>query len=216
MQLLEYFIHVILHLDVYLAMFFQKYGATGYLILFMIVFCETGLVVMPFLPGDSLIFAAGALAASQPEAISIRLLAGMLMLAAILGDSTNYWVGRKFGRQLFSNPSSKIFKQKYLQYTEKFYEHYGIKTVILARFLPILRTFAPFVAGVAIMPYERFLRFSMLGAVLWIGSISLSGYWFGRIPVVKENFAFVIIAIIIISLLPAFNEILKRYRRHSK
>lgn len=213
MNSIELFIHAILHLDVYLAMFFNKYGTTAYAILFLVIFCETGLVIMPFLPGDSLLFAAGALAASQPQAVDIHKLVIILIIAAILGDSSNYWIGRKFGRKLFSNPSSKIFKRSYLAHTEKFYEKYGVKMVVLARFLPILRTFAPFVAGIANMLYKRFLTFSVLGGILWITSLSLAGFWFGKIPVVKNNFALVIVFLILVSLIPAFIEGYKAYKR---
>lgn len=216
MDTLQHFIHFILHLDVYLAMFFQHYGSTAYAILFLIIFCETGLVVTPFLPGDSLLFAAGALAASQPQAVNLETLISCLIIAAILGDSSNYWIGRKLGRRLFNNPNSRIFKRQYLLYTEKFYTKYGVKTVILARFLPILRTFAPFVAGVAKMAYPTFLRFSMLGGVLWIGLLSLAGYWFGRIPVVKNNFSIVVAVIIIVSVLPALREALRAWKNRAK
>ncbi|PIQ42971.1 MAG: hypothetical protein COV52_09335 [Gammaproteobacteria bacterium CG11_big_fil_rev_8_21_14_0_20_46_22] len=215
METISQLVHIILHLDVYLALFFHNYGATAYGILFLIIFCETGLVITPFLPGDSLLFAAGALAASQPQAVDIGSLITLLIIAAILGDSSNYWIGRKFGRLLFKNPASRIFKRQYLHYTEKFYEKYGAKTVVLARFLPIVRTFAPFVAGIATMPYAFFLRFSVLGSIAWIGLLSLAGYWFGKIPLVKNHFSLVILLIIVLSVLPAIRELL-RSRRRSK
>ena len=213
MTVIETFFHVLLHLDVYLALFFQHYGSTAYFILFAVIFCETGLVVTPFLPGDSLLFAAGALAASQPQAVDIQALITLLIIAAIMGDSSNYWIGRKLGRKLFANPASRIFKRQYLQYTENFYEKYGAKTVILARFLPILRTFAPFVAGLAKMPYSRFLSFSVIGGIAWISLLSLAGFWFGQIPLVKNNFSLVILLIIVISVLPAVIEVIRK-RRH--
>ena len=191
---------LILHLDVYLDLLVNNYGAWIYAILFLVIFCETGLVVMPFLPGDSLLFIAGAVAAGG--GMDPVLLGGLLMLAAILGDSTNYLIGRTAGERLFSNPNSKIFRRDYLQITHDFYDKHGGKTVTLARFLPILRTFAPFVAGIAKMPYPRFFGFSVLGTVLWVGGLVTLGYFFGNVPFIKKNLSLLVVFIILLSLVP--------------
>ncbi|MCP1452628.1 MULTISPECIES: DedA family protein [Pseudomonas] len=191
---------LILHLDVYLDMLVTNYGTWVYAILFLVIFCETGLVVTPFLPGDSLLFIAGAVAAGG--AMDPLLLAGLLMLAAILGDSTNYLIGRTAGEKLFSNPDSKIFRRDYLQQTHDFYDKHGGKTVTLARFLPIIRTFAPFVAGVGKMNYLRFFGFSVLGTVLWVGGLVTLGYFFGNVPFIKQNLSLLVVGIILVSLLP--------------
>jgi membrane-associated protein len=191
---------LILHLDVYLDLLVNNYGPWIYAILFLVIFCETGLVVMPFLPGDSLLFIAGAVAAGG--GMDPVLLGGLLMLAAILGDSTNYVIGRTAGEKLFSNPNSKIFRRDYLQKTHDFYDKHGGKTVTLARFLPIIRTFAPFVAGVAKMPYARFFCFSVLGTILWVGGLVTLGYFFGNVPFIKKNLSLLVVAIILLSLVP--------------
>ncbi|MDD2057182.1 DedA family protein [Pseudomonas sp. GD03860] len=191
---------LILHLDAYLDLLVNNYGGWIYAILFLVIFCETGLVVMPFLPGDSLLFIAGAVAAGG--GMDPVLLGGLLMAAAILGDSTNYVIGRTAGERLFRNPNSKIFRRDYLQQTHEFYERHGGKTVTLARFLPILRTFAPFVAGIAKMHYPRFLGFSVAGTVLWVGGLVTLGYFFGNVPFIKQNLSLMIVAIIILSLVP--------------
>jgi membrane-associated protein len=191
---------LILHLDVYLDLLVKNYGLWIYAILFLVIFCETGLVVMPFLPGDSLLFIAGAVAAGG--GMDPVLLAGLLMLAAILGDSTNYVIGRTAGERLFSNPNSKIFRRDYLQKTHDFYDKHGGKTVTLARFLPILRTFAPFVAGIAKMPYARFFGFSVLGTILWVGGLVTLGYFFGNVPFIKKNLSLLVVFIILLSLVP--------------
>ncbi|MHC8323778.1 DedA family protein [Pseudomonas sp. GB2N2] len=191
---------LILHLDVYLDLLVNNYGPWIYAILFLVIFCETGLVVMPFLPGDSLLFIAGAVAAGG--GMDPVLLGGLLMLAAILGDSTNYVIGRTAGERLFSNPKSKIFRRDYLQKTHDFYDKHGGKTVTLARFLPIIRTFAPFVAGVAKMPYPRFFCFSVLGTILWVGGLVTLGYFFGNVPFIKKNLSLLVVAIILLSLVP--------------
>ncbi|MCS3469766.1 membrane-associated protein [Pseudomonas sp. JUb42] len=191
---------LILHLDVYLDMLVNQYGTWVYAILFLVIFCETGLVVTPFLPGDSLLFIAGAVAAGG--GMDPIVLAGLLMLAAVLGDSTNYIIGRTAGEKLFSNPDSKILRRDYLTRTHEFYDRHGGKTVTLARFLPIIRTFAPFVAGVGRMSYPRFLGFSVLGSILWVGGLVTLGYFFGNIPFIKKNLTFMVLGIILISLLP--------------
>jgi len=191
---------LILHLDVYLDLLVSNYGVWIYAILFLVIFCETGLVVMPFLPGDSLLFIAGAVAAGG--GMDPVLLGGLLMLAAILGDSTNYVIGRTAGERLFSNPNSKIFRRDYLQKTHDFYDKHGGKTVTLARFLPILRTFAPFVAGIARMPYPRFFGFSVFGTILWVGGLVTLGYFFGNVPFIKKNLSLLVVFIIVLSLVP--------------
>ena len=191
---------LILHLDVYLDLLVNNYGPWIYAILFLVIFCETGLVVMPFLPGDSLLFIAGAVAAGG--GMDPVLLGGLLMLAAIMGDSTNYVIGRTAGEKLFSNPNSKIFRRDYLQKTHDFYDKHGGKTVTLARFLPILRTFAPFVAGIAKMPYARFFGFSVLGTILWVGGLVTLGYFFGNVPFIKKNLSLLVVFIILLSLVP--------------
>jgi len=191
---------LILHLDAYLDLLVTNYGPWIYAILFTVIFCETGLVVMPFLPGDSLLFIAGAVAAGG--GMDPVLLAGLLMAAAILGDSTNYVIGRTAGERLFSNPKSKIFRRDYLQRTHDFYERHGGKTVTMARFLPILRTFAPFVAGIAHMHYPRFLGFSIAGSLLWVGGLVTLGYFFGNVPFIKQHLSLMVVGIIILSLVP--------------
>ncbi len=198
---------LILHLDVYLDLMVNQYGPWIYAILFLVIFCETGLIVMPFLPGDSLLFIAGAIAAGG--GMDPVLLAGLLMLAAILGDSVNYLVGRTSGERLFSNPQSKIFRRDYLLQTQQFYARHGGKTVTLARFLPILRTFAPFVAGIGRMHYPRFFGFSVLGTVLWVGGLVTLGYFFGNVPIIKQNLTLLILAIIGLSLVPMIIGVIK-------
>ncbi|KMM81992.1 DedA family protein [Pseudomonas deceptionensis] len=193
-------IDIILHLDVYLDMLVNNYGPWIYAILFLVIFCETGLVVMPFLPGDSLLFIAGAVAAGG--GMDPVLLGGLLMLAAIMGDSTNYVIGRTVGEKLFSNPNSKIFRRDYLEKTHDFYERHGGKTVTMARFLPIFRTFAPFVAGVARMFYPRFFMFSVFGTILWVGGLVTLGYFFGNVPFIKKNLSLLVVGIILLSLVP--------------
>ncbi|MCF5140156.1 DedA family protein [Pseudomonas edaphica] len=206
---------LILHLDVYLDMLVRNYGVWIYAILFLVIFCETGLVVMPFLPGDSLLFIAGAVAAGG--GMDPVLLGGLLMLAAILGDSTNYVIGRTAGERLFSNPNSKIFRRDYLQKTHDFYDKHGGKTVTLARFLPILRTFAPFVAGIAKMPYPRFFGFSVFGTILWVGGLVTLGYFFGNVPFIKKNLSLLVVFIILLSLVPMIIGVVRsRFGRSSE
>jgi len=200
-------IDIFLHLDVYLAQLIQTYGTWIYAILFAVIFCETGLVVTPFLPGDSLLFVAGASAAIGD--MDYPTLVAVLAGAALLGDSTNYCVGRFVGERLFANPNSKIFRRDYLDRTHAFYERHGGKTVTLARFVPIVRTFAPFVAGVGSMPYLRFLAYSLLGTTLWVGGITIIGYVFGNNRLVKDNLSIVLIAIVALSFLPAVIELLR-------
>lgn len=215
MDLLTHLFDFILHIDKHLAEIMSQYGALTYFILFLIVFCETGLVVTPFLPGDSLLFAAGALA--PIGGLNVYLMGVLLFIAAVLGDSVNYAVGNYLGPKVFDKPDSKIFKKKYLEQTQGFYDRYGAKTIVIARFVPIVRTFAPFLAGVGTMNYSRFLAYNVFGALLWVGLFVTAGYVFGEIPAVKKNFSLVIIAIIILSILPAVYEILKaRRQQHSR
>ncbi|MFL6261948.1 MAG: DedA family protein [Thermoanaerobaculia bacterium] len=186
-------------------------GPWLYVVLFAVIFCETGLVVTPFLPGDSLLFAAGALAASPASGLSVFVLYVCLLIAVICGDNVNYWAGHRIGRRVF-RPDARILKTEYLHRTEAFYEKYGGRAVVFARFIPIVRTYAPFVAGASRMPYPRFLAFSLAGSFTWITLFLFTGYFFGNLPVVKENFGVVILAIIFISVLPAALEIVKHRR----
>lgn len=199
MDLLHQLIDFIAHIDVHLQQWVQEYHQLTYLILALIIFCETGLVFTPFLPGDSLLFAAGALAGAG--ALSLPLLIIILFAAAFAGDNTNYFVGNFIGHKIV-NAKRKLIKKEYLDRTHGFYEKHGGKTVIIARFMPIIRTFAPFVAGLGSMTYRRFVMFCILGNLLWIGGFSFVGYLFGNIPVVKHNFTLVVFGIIILSLLP--------------
>ena len=207
MDLLKKLIDLVLHLDQHLGWLVGQYQGWTYAILFLIIFCETGLVVTPFLPGDSLLFALGALAANG--SLNVVLLGILLMCAAIIGDNLNYWIGRTIGAKLFTSEDSKLFNKSYLERTEKFYDKYGTKTVVIARFVPIVRTFAPFVAGFGRMNYAKFLSFSVMGGILWICGLLGLGYFFGNLPFVKNNFGLVIIAIIFISILPAVIEAIR-------
>lgn len=200
-------IDFILHIDQHLTALSAQYGMWIYAILFLIIFCETGLVATPFLPGDSLLFAAGGIAAVGGMNIHIMVL--ILLVAAILGDAVNFMIGKYFGAKLFSNPDSKIFRHAYLEKTHAFYEKHGGKTIIIARFVPIVRTFAPFVAGMGDMHYGRFIRYNIIGALAWVLLFSYLGYFFANIPLVKNNLGLVLGAIIVISILPAVIEIVR-------
>ncbi len=204
-------IDIALHLDRYLSAIIQQYGAWTYAILFAVVFIETGFVVMPFLPGDSLLFAAGTFAALK--ALNIYLLLGLLAAAAIIGDTVNYWVGHYLGPKIFHREGSRIFKKEYLDRTHAFFEKYGGKTIIIARFVPIVRSFAPLVAGVGRMSYGKFIAYNVVGGIGWVLLLTGAGYFFGNIPVVKKNFSLVILAIIIISTIPAVMEALRHRRK---
>lgn len=205
-QLLEY----LLHIDDQLISFATTYGAWAYALLFIIIFCETGLVVTPFLPGDSLLFAAGALSASSDNIINIHVLFGLLVTASILGNGLNYLIGRFLGPKVFHSNQSWFFNKKYLDRAHEFYQQYGGKTIIIARFMPIIRTFAPFVAGIGYMSYRQFFFYNVLSAFLWIGSLLYISYLFGNIPVIKDHFSIVALAIIGLSLLPPVIEIVRR------
>jgi membrane-associated protein len=206
MELLKQFIDILLHLDRYLVELSTEYGIWIYAILFLIIFCETGLVVTPFLPGDSLLFAVGALASTG--AVDLWLIVLLLSGAAILGDTVNYFVGYKFGDYLVKH-QSKLIKKEYLDKTHDFYERYGGRTIVIARFVPIVRTFAPFVAGMGSMTYSHFLTYNIVGSLVWIFSLSFLGFFFGELPIVKKNFSLVIFGIIFISILPIVWEFVK-------
>ena len=210
MELIKEFIDLFLHLDTHLQTVIQTYGTWTYVILFLIIFCETGLVVTPILPGDSLLFAAGAFAATG--ALDLKWLLILLTVAAVLGDAVNYAIGLFMGPKVFSQPDSRFLKKEYLDRTHQFYEKYGGKTIIIARFVPIVRTFAPFVAGVGSMTYAKFASYNVIGGLLWVGICVLAGYAFGNIPVVKENFTLVILGIIFVSILPGIIEYLRQRR----
>lgn len=204
MEMILKFFDILLHLDKYINVVIQDYGQWTYLILFLIVFCETGLVVTPFLPGDSLLFVAGTFAALG--SLNLTWLLVLLTAAAILGDTINYWIGNYIGPRVFQMEDSRIFKKEYLDRTHQFYEKYGPITIVIGRFVPIIRTFAPFLAGVGSMTYGKFLFYNVAGGVLWIVLFTLGGYFFGNLPIVKNNFTFVIFAIIIISVMPTVIE----------
>lgn len=203
----------ILHLDKHLNELIRVLGPWTYVILFLVIFCETGLVVTPFLPGDSFLFAIGAIAATENSPLSVTVVLGLLTVAAILGDTVNYWVGYYIGPKIFRKEGVRFLNRKHLDRTHAFYERYGGKTIVIARFVPIIRTFAPFVAGVGKMSYARFMTFNLSGGVLWVFSMTLAGYFFGNIPAVKKNFTLVILGIIFVSILPAVIEFFRERRR---
>ncbi|EPF15536.1 MULTISPECIES: DedA family protein [Cedecea] len=212
MDFIRFIIDFILHIDVHLAELVRDYGVWVYAILFLILFCETGLVVTPFLPGDSLLFVAGALASLETNDLNVHYMVILMVIAAIIGDAVNYTIGRLFGDKLFSNPNSKIFRRSYLDKTHAFYERHGGKTIILARFVPIVRTFAPFVAGMGRMSYRHFAIYNVVGALLWVLLFTYAGYLFGNLPVVQENLKLLIVAIILVSILPGVVEVIRHKR----
>ncbi|MCJ7546435.1 MAG: DedA family protein [Deltaproteobacteria bacterium] len=211
MELINGFIEILLHLDKHLDLIIRNYGMWTYAIFFFIIFLETGFVVTPFLPGDSLLFAIGSFAALG--SLDVRLLIVSLSIAAIAGDTVNYWIGNFTGPKVFSKEKSRFLNKEYLLRTHRFYEKYGGKTIVLARFIPIIRTFAPFVAGIGSMMYSRFIVYNITGGIAWVLIFVLGGYFFGNIPFVKKNFSLVIFAIIIISVLPAIIEFLRSRKR---
>ncbi len=213
METIKTIIDFILHINVHLDELVRDYGVWVYLILFLIVFCETGLVVTPFLPGDSLLFAVGALCGAG-QVMDIWISMGLLLAAAILGDTVNYWAGHWCGPKVFRAAGSRWLNPKHLERTHAFMERYGGKAIIIARFVPIVRTFAPFVAGIGRMTYGRFMSYNVVGAILWVGLFVPAGYFFGNMPLVKKNFSLVILAIIVVSMLPGVIEIW-RHRRKS-
>ncbi len=213
-ELIVWAIDFVLHLDRHLDVVIRSYGVWTYFLLFTIVFCETGLVVTPILPGDSLLFAVGTFAALG--SLDLWWVMVSLSVAAIAGDTVNYWIGHLVGPKVFTRKKSRFLKQEYLRRTHQFYEKYGGKTIIIARFVPIIRTFAPFVAGIGSMTYLRFVIYNIVGGVAWIMILVLAGYFFGNVPVVKRNFSLVIVAIIIISIMPGVIEFLRhKYGRRT-
>jgi len=209
MELVAVLWDFVVRLDHHLAAFIAEHGAWVYALLFVIVFCETGLVVTPFLPGDSLLFVVGALAAAG--GMDIGLVMALLVSAALCGDNVNYWIGRWAGPRVFRSEEARWLNRRHLDRTHAFYERHGGKAIIIARFVPIVRTYVPFVAGVGTMPYARFLAYSVAGALLWVVSLSLAGYWFGNIPAVKDNLALVIVVIVAISVSPIALELLRAW-----
>lgn len=212
MELIKKFIDMVLHIDQHLGPLIQEFGPWFYVIMFLVIFCETGLVVTPFLPGDSLLFALGAFAAGTGP-LDLSTLIISLSIAAILGDTVNYWIGAKLGPRIFRGENVRFLNRKHLERTHEFYERYGGKTIIIARFVPIVRTFAPFVAGMGKMTYRRFMSFNVIGGLVWIISFLVLGYFFGNMPLVKKNFGLVIIVIIILSILPGVFEFWRERRR---
>jgi membrane-associated protein len=210
MDIINFLIDFILHIDKHLQEIVTNYQTWTYLILFLIIFCETGLVITPFLPGDSLLFAAGTIAAMPGEPLSILVIIVILIIAAFLGDNTNYFIGKFLGHKVYEK-NYRLIKREYLDKTHLFYEKHGRITIIIARFMPIIRTFAPFVAGVGTMQYIRFVSFSILGNILWVALFSLAGFFFGNIPFVRNNFTIAILTIIFISLLPMIFAIIKKF-----
>jgi len=214
MELIKFLVDLFLNLDKHLANIISQYGAWTYGLLFFVIFMETGFVVTPFLPGDSLLFAAGTFASPvMGSALNIYLLVGLLTLAAVLGDTTNYWIGHFVGDRAYN---SRWIKREYLDRTKAFFKKHGGKTIFLARFVPIIRTFAPFVAGVGKMPYGYFFSYNVVGAMVWVPLFTFAGYFFGNIPFVQRNFEFVIIAIILISLVPVFFEAWKARQKSAR
>ena len=212
MELIQHAIDIFLHLDTHLNDLATALGPWLYILLFAIIFAETGLVVTPFLPGDSLLFAIGALAAIDGSPIHVGFAIVLLSIAAVLGDAVNYGIGYRVGPKVFTSETSRLLNKEHLVRTQRFYEKYGGKTIILARFMPIVRTFAPFVAGIGKMTYGHFAAYNVVGGVVWVTSFTLAGYFFGNVPVVKRNFHFVIVAIIVISVMPPIIEFLRARR----
>jgi membrane-associated protein len=212
MQYLTQFIDILLHIDKYLDVLIQGYPHAIYGMMFLVVFCETGLVVTPFLPGDSLLFALGTFAA-RPEGLNLGYLILVLVIAAIAGDSLNYWIGSLLGPRIFRGEKIRFLNPKHLERTHDFYERYGGKTIILARFVPIVRTFAPFVAGMGRMSYRRFTAYNVIGGIVWVVSFLILGYKFAEVEAVKKNFTFVIAGIIVVSILPGIFEFIREWRK---
>jgi membrane-associated protein len=209
------FVNIILHLNLYLGQVADSYGSWIYALLFLIIFSETGLVVTPFLPGDALLFTVGTLTAEQGP-LNLPLILALLTIAGIIGHTVNYWIGQKLGQKLFSNPQSRIFRRRYLEQTHAFYERHGAKTIMLSRFLPLIRTFAPFVAGMGSMSYKKFFAYNVIGAFAWVFSVVLLGHFFGNIPYVQKNFSLVILAIIVISMIPPALEVFRSWRSQTR
>ena len=213
MDFISQIIHISLNLDTYLVYIVNSFGLWSYVILFLVIFSETGTIVVSFLPGDSLLFVVGALSAKSH--LNVVFVIMILSFAAILGDTVNYHIGKFIGPKIFNKQNSKLFSKKHLMEAHDFYEKYGSRTIILARFIPIIRAFAPFVAGIGSMPYKKFLSYNIFGGVLWITLIVSIGYLFGNIPIIKDNFSFLIVFIIVISVLPILlKELLRKYRKY--
>ncbi|HEY7536068.1 MAG TPA: DedA family protein [Thermodesulfobacteriota bacterium] len=208
MEFIKDFLDILLHLDKYLDSVIKSYGSLAYGILFLVVFCETGLVVTPVLPGDSLLFAVGAFSAIG--SLDLGLVIVLLCIAAIAGDTVNYWIGYTVGPRVFTKEKSLFFNKEYLERTHLFYQKYGGKTIIIARFIPIIRTFAPFVAGIGRMTYIRFILYNIVGGIVWVLGLVLAGYFFGNIPLVKNNFSLIILAIIVISVMPIITGLMRK------
>jgi membrane-associated protein len=215
-DLLKKLIDFILHIDTHLSEIIRDYGVWTYGVLFLIIFVETGLVVMPLLPGDSLLFAAGALSALPESGLNVHLMAFLLFIAAVLGDSLNYWIGSKIGPAVFRREDSIWLRKKHLEKAHAFFEKYGGRAIILARFVPIVRTFVPFVAGAGSMTYRRFFAFNIAGGFVWIYAFTYLGFFFGNLPVVKKNFGLVIMAIIVVSVVPIAIETIKAFLEKRK
>ena len=213
MEIISWLIDFVLHLDEHLRTLVQTYGVWAYAILFVIIFLETGVVVTPFLPGDSLLFVAGTIAAVGE--LNVHGLSALLIAAAILGDSLNYSIGRYLGPKVFHYEDSRFFKRAYLEYTRAFFERHGGKTIVIARFVPIVRTYAPFVAGIGRLTYRRFLFFNVTGAILWVVLLAYAGYFFGNLPIVRDNLTLAIMVIIVLSIMPGIVEYLRHRRRTS-
>lgn len=210
MDMIHFLLDFLLHLDQHLIAFVTAYGTWTYALLFLIIFCETGIIFTAILPGDSLLFAAGALTASLGNVLNVHILFFLLATASIAGNGLNYFIGKWLGPRIFRSKHSLLFNPKNIEKTHEFFERYGGKAIIIARFMPIFRTFAPFVAGIGYMTYRQFFMYSVIGAMLWIGTLVYGSYLFGNIPVVKDHFSLVIIAIIVLSVMPALFEILRR------
>jgi len=215
MQLITGLLDLLLHLDKHLDELAGQFGSWTYLLLVLIVFAESGIILTPFLPGDALLFALGALTATT-EHFNLAIILAILTIAAISGYFFNYWVGATIGKSLFKDPNSKIFRRKYLDQTHAFYERYGAKTILFARYLPIIRTFAPFVAGMATMSFPKFVVYTVIGGIVWVFLVVLAGHFFGGLPYVQHNFSMVILGIIVVSLIPTGVEILRGYLARSK
>ncbi|MHB8337587.1 MAG: DedA family protein [Ignavibacteriaceae bacterium] len=216
MEFIKTAVDLFLHLDVQLNDVIIQYGTLTYAILFAVIFAETGFVLTPFLPGDSLLFVAGTFAARGSGSLNVNYLFLILALAAIVGDTVNYWIGHLIGPKIFHQEKIKFLKKEYLERTHQFFEKYGGKTIILARFIPIIRTFAPFVAGIGSMKYPKFILYNIIGAAAWVALLVYSGFYFGNIQFIKDNFSFVIIAIIVISTLPGIFEYLRQRKNSAK
>jgi membrane-associated protein len=212
MDIVKTLLDIVLHVDTFIDVQVHLWGAWMYVVMFFVIFCETGLVVTPFLPGDSLLFAAAAVAARTGSPLNIWLIFGVTLAAAVLGDTANYWIGAKLGPRLLRNPNSRIFRKEYLDRTHAFFERYGGKAIILGRFVPFVRTFAPFLAGVGDMHYRRFIEFNVIGGTAWVGLFVATGYFFGRIPMVEKNLTLVLLGVVLVTTIPIAWEYLRSRR----